>query len=476
VVDSRITALQLADLLGPWTAAGGPLFRRLATRIEALVESGLIPPGTVLPAERKLALAIAVGRNTATAAYELLRERGLADTRRGSGTRVAPSRASPAGSHKANGFFASLLDTLPIEFDLTLAVPPIAPAVARALTDPTAFLDRGELAHLASGSGYYAAGHPLLRDAVAEHLTRRSRLPTLPEQILVTTGAQQAIDLVVRGLTSPGQPAIVEEVTFPGVLDAMSRAAARPVICALTPDGVDLASLQRAVHVHGPALVYLITTHQNPTGSVVPDRERIALGELAERNRHIVFVDDTVLAELDHGRCAPAPLATYAPRAGNILTIGSLSKIYWGGLRVGWIRATGGLVQRLAAIKTASDLGSPAPPQVIAAALLAREHESIRRWRKAQLRQGLHALTAALARELPEWRWQCPHGGLTLWAELPRGDARSFAHRALRHGVATVPGPLLSASDCSPRHLRIPYVLPPAALKAAVRRLASAWR
>src|SRR2546425_2881605 len=398
VVDTRITALQLADLLGPWTGTSGPLFRRLASRIEAPAQSGLIAPGTVLPAERKLAAAIAVGRNTATAAYELLRERGLAETRRGSGTRVAPSRTSPGAAHKANGFFASLLNTHPIDFDLTVAVPAIAPGVARALTDPAAVLKARELTHLAGGSGYYATGHPLLRDSVAEHLTHRARLPTRREQILITTGAQQAIDLAIRGLASPGQPVIVEAVTFPGALDAISRAAVRPVTCELTNDGVDLASLERAAKVHSPALAYLITTHQKPTGSVVPDRHRIKLAELVGRHRGTVFADDTTLAELDHGRPAPPPLAAYDSEASNIVTIGSLSKIYWGGLRVGWIRAAEGLVKRLAATKAASDLGSSAPSQVIAAALLTREHQKIRRWRNAQLRQSLQALTAALAR------------------------------------------------------------------------------
>ena len=200
---SGIGALALTDLLGRWPAADGPLYRLLATRIARLADTGELPAGLRLPAERDLAAALSVSRNTVSAAYQVLRDEGMAESRQGAGTRIVPHRTTPAAVHRANGFFAGLLSKAEVKADLSLAAVDCAPPVAAALTDPETLLDRAERDALTRTSGYFPHGLPELRTAIASHLTERLGLPASPAQVIVTTGAQQALDLLIRSRSCP---------------------------------------------------------------------------------------------------------------------------------------------------------------------------------------------------------------------------------------------------------------------------------
>jgi DNA-binding transcriptional MocR family regulator len=186
---------------------------------------------------------------------------------------------------------------------------------------------------------------------------------------------------------------------------------------------------------------------------VMPAGHRRRVARLAAAHPDTLFVDDMTLTELPLGdNLPPPPLAAFGPRQPNLVSVGSLSKLYWGGLRTGWISASAGLIARVAAAKAAADLGSAAFPQAITAALLNDKHDDIVKWRGEWLRARYDALTQSLRAALPEWAWPEPDGGLTLWVRLPRpggpsqADSGAFAQAALRHGVAVVPGRLLSAS------------------------------
>jgi DNA-binding transcriptional MocR family regulator len=478
---SRIGATALADLLGHWPAAEGPLYRLLATRIARLADTGELSAGLRLPAERDLAIALSVSRNTVAAAYQLLRDEGMAESRQGAGTSIVPHRTTPAAVHRANGFFAGLLEASDVVADLTLATVDCAPQVAAALTEPATVLDASSLAAATASSGYFPHGLPMLREAIAGHLTHRLGLPSSAAQVIVTTGGQQALDLLIRSEVLPGQPVAVEDPTFPGVLDALHRSGAR-VIGIPADEGVDLDRLDQVVRTHRPALVYLIPAHHNPTGLVMPAAHRQRIARLAAGNPETLFVDDMTLAELPlRDTPQPPPLAAFGQDQPNLVTVSSLSKVYWGGARTGWIRASTGLIGRLAATKAAADLGSPAFPQAILAALLADHHDDIVKWRGDWLRTRYDALTDALQAHLPRWTWPVPDGGLTLWVRLPEpaaypgyADGGTFAQSALRHGVAVVPGRLLSVSagGSANAHIRLAFTLPPAILAAAAAALA----
>jgi len=465
----------LADLLGRWPAADGPLYRLLATRIGRLADTGELPPGIRLPPERALAAALAVSRNTVALAYQVLRDDGMAESRQGSGTRLMPHRITPAAAHRANGYFAGMLGDA-VAIDLSVGAVECAPIVAEALQSPRDVLGTRGLSRLTSGTGYLPFGLAELRSAIAAMLDAAHSVPTSTAEVLVTTGAQQALDLLVHSEVTPGQAVVTEDPTFPGFLDAVHRAGGRLVG---VPPG-DVAAIADAVTAHRPALVYLIPSFHNPTGSLLPSAARSDIVELARRHPDVTIIDDRSIAELPLAagprgwRHPPPPLAALAPRLPNVVTVGSFSKTYWGGLRTGWVRAPEGIIARLAAAKAAADLGSPPFQQAIVAALVRDRHEEILSGRADWTRDRYAVMASALPSLLPSWHWTPPAGGLTIWARLP-GDADSsaFAQTALRRGVAVIPGRLLSVSGRRSPWLRLAFVRPPSELAVAMHTLAA---
>ncbi len=286
----------LADLLGRWPAADGPLYRLLATRIGRLADTGELPPGIRLPPERPLAAALAVSRNTVALAYQVLRDDGMAESRQGSGTRLMPHLITPAAAHRANGFFSGMLGGT-VAIDLTRAAVECAPVVAEALQSPRDVLGDRELSRLTADAGYLPYGLTELRAAIAAMLAAAHSVPTEAAEVLVTTGAQQALDLLVRSEVTPGRAVVTEDPTFPGFLDAVQRAGGRLVG---VPPG-DVATTADAVAAHQPALVYLIPSFHNPTGTLLPDAARLDIVELARRHPDVTVIDDLAMVDLPLG-------------------------------------------------------------------------------------------------------------------------------------------------------------------------------
>lgn len=463
----RYSAKELATITGRWSAGQGPLYHRLAIALRRLIEQGQLQPEAILPPERTLALALAVSRNTVAAAYELLRGEGLIARRQGSGTTVAPRRYSPSGDYKANAVFLRLLEGSTSTIDLTCAVNDAAPLVRELLHDPATWESDA-----LDGSGYQPAGLPALREAVAVHLTGRG-LPTTADEVLITTGAQQALSLLARVLLRQGDLVVTEEFTFPGALDAIEAVGATVATVPLTEQGADLDLLERVLCVQRPRLVYLQPSFHNPVGALMPAAARRRLADLAATH-NVPVVDDAVLGDLGHGSPVPPPVAFYRPDAPVVL-VGSLSKLFWGGLRVGWLRASTPMVAFLARAKAVEDLGSGTLGEVLAVRLLERVDEVIR-WRNHQLRSRLDRVEAAIAAAGTGWEWCRPSGGQSLWVRLPGADASAFAQLAIRHGVSIIPGPLLSPTGAGGDRFRLPFVAPPKQLETAVELLARAWR
>ncbi|HVT16563.1 MAG TPA: PLP-dependent aminotransferase family protein [Thermoanaerobaculia bacterium] len=501
---------KLLDLLGNWTTGRGPIYRRLAAALRRGIVEGSLAPGIRLPAERQLARTLAVSRTTVVAAYEELRQEGRLESRRGSGTRVAawasppgpspappagvlgmagnspwppafsvgPSRGSAGGTGQGAGMAPSPAGRRPVALR-TLVEPSGAaveflgmhlPAVEPYFGDAIAHL-AADLEPLLRNHGYLWLGLPALRQAIAARLTATG-LPTAEEQVLVTHGAQQAIGLAAALYLRPGDPVVLEDPTYLGAIDVFSAAGARLVPVPLGGEGVDLDRLRAAVTGEAPRLVYLMPTCHNPAGTVVPEDARREIVRLAEESG-VPVVEDNTLADLDLGPHPPPPLAAFARRA-PILTVGSLSKLAWAGLRIGWIRAEAPLIARLARRKALADLGCSIVPQAIAARLLG-EAEAIRQVRRQQAELRLRVLEEELARALPLWRWRRPSGGLALWVRLPVGNAAELARVALRHGVAFLPGSACSPTGGCADYMRLPFVLDPPDLRDGVARLARAW-
>jgi len=205
-----------------------------------------------------------------------------------------------------------------------------------------------------------------------------------------------------------------------------------------------------------------------------PSRPMTMKVRSSESGKATPVVEDLTLADLDLDVAPPPPIAAAVPGA-PVLTIGSLSKLVWAGLRVGWVRAEAPVIARLARFKVLSDLGSSLPGQILAARLL-RRAAAIRDSRRREARERRHALEQALAAALPDWTWRRPAGGLCLWVRLPRGNAEELARHALRHGVGLVPGPTCSPRDAWESYLRLPFVLEREEMQEGIARLARAWQ
>jgi DNA-binding transcriptional MocR family regulator len=461
-----------------WTSNGsGPLYRRLAEAIRAAIRRSEMSSGTRLPTERALAAELSVSRSTVVAAYDLLREEGWLESRQGSGTwvrrhgsvvRFGDDRAGFVG--RATTSFRALIEGPGEGIEFTCAALTAGDlftreAMTRALDD----LDRAAR----DGIGYEAIGYAPLRAAIADHLTRRWSFHTTADEVIVTTGAQQAVGLAAALYARPGDVALVEDPTYLTAIDMFTASGVRLVPVPVGVQGVRAERLRDATMRNAPRLAYLMPTFHNPTGVLMPARERIEIAELAHELQ-LPIVEDLTVADLTLGSEPPPPIGAFQ-RDVPVLTIGSLSKLFWGGLRIGWIRAPAPVVQRLARMKLVTDHGTSTVSQVVALHLMEDLHE-IRERRRATLRERKAALEALLAERLPGWTWDAPAGGLCLWVRLPVGDATSFARVATAHGVTVVPGPMTSVDGNFADRMRLPFVLEPEAMREGVERLAAAWR
>ncbi|MFI7635944.1 PLP-dependent aminotransferase family protein [Nonomuraea sp. NPDC049400] len=279
--------------------------------------------------------------------------------------------------------------------------------------------------------------------------------------VLITTGAQQGIDVAARALLRPGDRVLVGDPTYGGALGVFRRAGA----VAVPVDLSDKRAVADAIERRQPALVFAMSV-DNPTGAVPDLRPLAALAAAGE----VTLLEDRTLASLVFDDSPPAPLAEIHPY--GTVTVGSLSKVLWGGLRVGWLHAAPPLLARLAEQKLDADLAGSAVSQRLAAELLDRN--PVEPW-LAELARRRDHMSAALATALPEWSWTTPRGGLSLWVRLPGTDTTHFADIAREHGVAVAPGTMFSPDGRHRDRIRISFALPPALLDQAVSLLARAW-
>jgi DNA-binding transcriptional MocR family regulator len=449
-------------MLDGWAAGEGALHARLAGRLRSLVRSGTLPAGTRLPSERILADALNVSRNTVGSAFDELRSDGVFSSRRGDGTYV-----SLAGRH-------TLIrgdDRLRSFLSLTDPVGPIDLRSAALtgldlVTDEVDWLSGHDLRDLVGTHGYLPSGLPQLRQAVAGYYTDLG-LHTTDDQILITSGAQQALRLVASSLLEPGSVVAIEEPSFRGAIEVLRSVGAQLVPVPSGPQGIDVDALRATVRAHRPTMVLVQSTVHNPTGSVLDVSGRRALCELG-----VPVLDDATLYDTLIGKPVPKPTAAYG---GPIITIGSVSKSFWGGLRVGWVRADPQTVAVLTSVKGGEDLGTSVLAQVIAARLLPRV-ELARESRRATLSAARDAVIDTVSRLLPEWKFRVPAGGASLWVQLPLPCATAFAQAAERAGVALLPGPTFSCVDGLDDYLRISYAQPLPDVLRGLQRTSEAWR
>lgn len=456
----RIGTSSLTRLLGHWhqQAIRTPVYRQLADGLRLLILDGRLPLDSRLPGERELSAGLSVSRTTVASALAQLREEGYLQSRQGSGSVTMLPEATPAVS--------PLPGNAPV-LDLSTAALSAGPEIHKAYSSALTSLPE----HLAS-TGYDSQGLPELREAIARHYRARG-LPTQAEQIMVVNGAVSALSLVLRLLTGPGDRVVVDHPTYPMALAAIRGASCRPVPVSLPATGWDVDGLAATIAQTSPRLAYLIPDFHNPTGRCMDVATRQRVSDIAARSHTMLVVDET-MADLWFNAPPPPPLAAFGNEE-HTISLGSAGKSFWGGLRLGWIRASTKTISSLIQVRNTFDLGTPLLEQ-LAAVHLFNDSESFLPRRRELLRQRCEASFAAMRELFPDWQTSQPEGGLSWWVELPRALATVFAAAAESQGIRIGAGPRFGVDGAFERYLRLPFSLEPDEMRMAMQRLQPLWQ
>jgi DNA-binding transcriptional MocR family regulator len=444
-------------------------YESLAQDLAQLIERGVLRPGERLPSTRTLARAHKASPATVMQAFYLLEDRGLVRARPRSGYYVnahwRPAPAPPPTSKPAAG--AAAVDVSELVFEVLASVRrrDVVP-LGSAFPSPELFpLDK-----LATALGKSARqldpwrtvealspGSPELRRQISKRYSALG-MRVLPEEIVVTAGALESLNLCLRAVTSPGDVVAIESPAFYAALQAIEHQGLRAVQVATHPgEGVDLGSLDTAIRKHGAKACWLMPTFQNPLGALMPAQKKRELVKLLARRR-VPLVEDDVYSELHYG-AQPEPPAKAHDAAGLVMHCGSFSKSLAPGYRLGWC-VPGKATARVERLKLMTSIATSLPVQDGIADYL--RHGGFDHHLRA-LRLGFEhqrdRMREAIAKHFPEGtRATQPSGGYFLWVELPAGcDAMQLHRAALARGISIAPGPMFSARRDYANCIRLNY-------------------
>jgi DNA-binding transcriptional MocR family regulator len=452
-------------------------FEQLADELAAAIAAGVYAPGDRLPSVRQTRVARQVSASTVFKAYYLLEARGLVQARSQSGYYVSETRASrpspaPARSPEVEASSrppdrAEPVDVSALVFEVLTAsvqrdVVPFGSAFPSPLLFPLPRLARSMAASVKALDPRrtlddLTPGNADLRRQIAQRY-RADGLDVDPAELVITNGALEALNLALLTVARPGDAVVIESPCFYAALQSIERNGMRAIEVATHPrEGIELDALERALERHRPKACWLMTSFQNPLGSLMPNDKKRALVELLARYQ-VPLIEDDVYAELFFGKERPLPAKAF-DRDGGVLHCASFSKCLAPGYRVGWIAAgrfTAALVQH----KLTTTLTTAAPTQAALADYL--DHGGYDRHLR-QLRRVLAereaAFAQAVARHFPAGtRATRPSGGYFLWLELDPGvDTIALQAQALALGISVAPGPIFSASRGHRHCLRLNF-------------------
>lgn len=445
-------------------------YAALAADIEASILAGVLRPGDKLPSVRHTCASRGVSASTVFQAYYLLEARGLVQARERSGYFVRaglrrappePEQASqPADQSIAVDVSERVFEVL--ESSMARDVVPLGSAFPSPLLYPLQRLSQALATSAKSLNPWRSVddltpGHADLRRQIALRYLAAG-MPVSADDIVITNGALEALNLCLTAVTRAGDAVVVESPTFYAALQSLERMGLHAIEVPTHPrEGIDLAALEAAIVRHRPQACWLMTTFQNPLGSLMPEAKKKALVALTTRHG-VALIEDDVYAELYFGDQRPPPAKAFDTE-GLVLHCGSFSKSLAPGYRIGW--ATPGRFTRLVARhKLTTTLSASAPAQAALALYLERGGFD-KHLRK--LRAALAAQQAVFAQAVghyfpPGTRATRPEGGYFLWVELPEGcDALHIHRQALAQGISVAPGPIFSASHAFMNCLRLNY-------------------
>ena len=443
--------------------AEAPLYRQLSDQIAQQIRSGLLTRGERLPATRELAGSLGLNRTTVSAAYEILESEGLISGQVGRGSFVTGG-AVPADGVDWNALLerSDTAMTGPnggwskdvISFAVSRPSRDLFPLDEFRATCATVMArpDLADILQLGSPSGY----EPLRRYLMEE--ARRQHVAGPGDDLLITNGCQQALDLIGRVLLRPGDTVAVEDPLYTGLKNLLTGMGAQLCGVPVGSDGMDMGQLERVLEREKPRFLVVTSNFQNPTGASLPLAARYALLDAARR-ASVPVIENDAYGDLRYSG-EPLPALKHLDDAGGTVLLRSFSKVSFPGLRVGWAVGPKPLIDRLRHAKEAADLHTD---QLSQAVLLEFAESGRLEAHRARMRQAgsdrLAATLAACAQYLPAGtHWTCPEGGMNVWVRLPEPlDAGELLVRAQRAGVAYMPGRYFAVSRLEPGALRLSF-------------------
>lgn len=445
-------------------------YAALAAEIEASICAGVLRPGDKLPSVRHTCASRGVSASTVFQAYYLLEARGLVQARERSGyfVNAALHSAPPEPDHLSEPVDQSIAVDVServfevLESSMAHDVVPLGSAFPSPLHYPLQRLGQC-LASSAKSLDPWSTvddltpGHAGLRRQIALRYLAAG-VPVSMDDIVITNGALEALNLCLAAVTRAGDAVVVESPTFYAALQSLERMGLQAIEVPTHPrEGIDLAALEAAIVRHRPKACWLMTTFQNPLGSLMPEAKKKALVALTT-GHGVALIEDDVYAELYFGDQRPLPAKAFDTE-GLVLHCGSFSKSLAPGYRIGWA-APGRFTRAVARHKLTSTLSASAPAQLALALYLERGgfDKHLRKLRAALMAQQA-AFAQAVGHYFPAGtRATRPEGGYFLWVELPEGcDALHIHRQALAQGISVAPGPIFSASHAFTNCLRLNY-------------------
>lgn len=462
-----------------------PIYRQLAQYFRHQIESGRLPPGERLPPTRDLARQLSVGRISVVNAYAQLQAEGLIAAHPGRGTFVTGARPGNGGA---------AIPVWPVPGALNLSMREITrlarqPGVIAFSggSPPEEFLPVEALRHAintvidrdgAAAVAYEESeGYRPLRKGVSEYVTSLG-IQCHPDDVLITGGTQQALDLVIQTALGEGETLVTSNPTYLGLLDISHVRRVVPVGVPLDAHGMQPDALEAALRDHHAGLIYITPTHHNPTGIVMSQPRRRQLLMLARRY-NVPVLEDAVYHELAYGEAPPLPLKAL-DEDGLVLHASGFSKILLPGTRIGYLIASGEWRERLARVKAAADVCTPSLNQramhaYLASGALIGHLNRVRH----ELRARCAAACEGARRFLPPGsEWTEPTGGMYLWVRLPENGptAAELYVTAVQHGVAYAIGSLFHTDGTGSRYMRLNFAAQPSArIEEGFKRLGEAW-
>lgn len=468
-----------------------PIYRQLIRHIRMQIESGSLPAGARLPASRDLARQLNISRISVVNAYAELRSQGFLSAHAGRGTFVS-GETSGNGS-QANGSHAPVHEETPTTPDrsiremMRLGRKPGVISFSHGSLSAEFFpvnqlrdaintvLDRDG----AKALGYEPAeGYGPLRSAVRDYVSALG-IRCSSDQVLITGGAQQGLDLVIQALLAEGEIVVAENPTYLGMIDIARTRRVQLHGIDMDKDGIRLDHLENFIIDHSPKLIYIMPTFHNPTCSVMPLHRRRQLLNLANDYK-VPILEDGVYHEFRfEGEHLP-PLKALDD-TGIVVHVSAFTKMMLPGLRIGYVITDSRHYERLVRVKQAADLSTPGLNQraihlMLERGVLAQQLE--RNNRELHRRRDI-ALRAAERYLPPGSRWNVPQGGFYLWVQLPKSgpNAAELYITAVQMGVAYAIGNVFFTNGCGSYHLRLNYgVQGPAEIEEGFKRLGRAWR